>query len=154
MANFSLPIHFLSCEWAIFRMGCLKPGCKIPENERLVHLKLGAPLGRRDSILETMICRLQGVFFYKNAYFDWGRIFSSTATNKHPTCSFRSFGSGCRGAEALPKDLDEVNFFSQQPTKKTRIFFKRVISLPFGSKNHNNAPGKIIIACLYWVAQW
>ena len=47
---------------------------------------------------------------------------TSTATNKHPTRSFRSVGSGCRGAEALPKDLDEVGFFRQQTDKKGDIF--------------------------------
>ena len=47
---------------------------------------------------------------------------TSTATNKHPTRSFRSVGSGCRGAEALPKDLDEVRFFCQQTDKKGDIF--------------------------------
>ena len=70
----SLSIHFLSCEWAIFGMGCFLP----PR--------------------------------------------TSTATNKHPTRSFRSVGSGCRGAEALPKDLDEVRFFCQQTDKKGGIF--------------------------------
>lgn len=47
---------------------------------------------------------------------------TSTATNKHPTRSFRSVGSGCRGAEALPKDLDEVRFFCQQTDKKGTFF--------------------------------
>lgn len=58
---------------------------------------------------------------------------TSTATNKHPTRSFRSVGSGCRGAEALPKDLDEVGFFRQQTDKKGTFF--HIFMLTHGSPN-------------------
>ena len=72
----SLSIHFLRCEWAIFRMGC---------------------------------------FFLPPR--------TSTATNKHPTnIHFGAKKPGCRGVEALPKDLDEVGFFRQQTDKKGDIF--------------------------------